>query len=387
MERYQLYLALAIALLASVTFSGCQRDSESFENKAYINANSKVGSVLLKGNVTNESRTIQAAIAQPETQDITITYRVVSALVSTYNVAFYDNAILLPEAHYELPQPQAHITAGSVRSTDVTIYFKELNLLNRELTYVLPVSIDNANIGILESARTTYYVFKGAALINVVADIEENFLHIATWTNPAVVNNLSKVTMEALIRARNYDRQISTVMGVEGEFLIRLGDAGFPSNQIQIATGNGNFPDADSNKGLPTNEWIHVALTYDASNREMKVYVNGKVQSEGIKNAGIISLGKNGKDGFYIGRSYQDERFFAGEIAECRIWNRVRTKEEIADNPYEVDPDTEGLVAYWKCNEGGGNVVKDHTSNGNNLTAKPGSTLRWLPVSLPAAGK
>ena len=55
--------------------------------------------------------------------------------------------------------------------------------------------------------------------------------------------------MEALIRARNFDRKISTVMGIEGYFLIRIGDAGFPPNQIQIATSDGNFPNADSNKG------------------------------------------------------------------------------------------------------------------------------------------
>lgn len=384
MKRYQLYLVSA--LLATTAFTGCQDDSESFENKAYIHGSSKVGSVLLKGNVTNDSRTIQAAIAQPAAQDITITYRVDPSLVDTYNAAFYDKAIVLPAAHYELPEPQAHITAGSVRSTEVTVYFKDLNQLNRELVYVLPVTIDNANIGILESARTTYYVLKGAALINVVADIEENYLHIDTWAKPAVVNNLSQITMEALIRARNYDRQISTIMGIEGKFLIRLGDAGFPSNQIQIASSR-NFPSADSNKGLPTNEWVHIALTYDSSNGEMKIYVNGKVQSEGINNVGKVNLGTNGKDGFYIGRSYADERFLAGEISECRIWNKVRTKEEIADNAYEVATDAEGLVAYWKCNEGGGNVVKDQTSNGNDLTAKSGTSLKWTPVSLPAMGK
>lgn len=382
MKRYKLYLVSA--LFVSIAFTGCQDDKESFDNKAYIHADSKVGSVLLKANVTNDSRTIQAAIAQPEMQDITLTYRAAPTLVDTYNAAFYDNAIALPAANYELPEPEALIKAGSVRSTEVTVYFKDLNLLDREKVYVLPVTIDKANITLLESARTTYYVLKGAALINVVADIEENYLHIDTWAQPAVVNNLSQITMEALIRARNYDRQISTVMGIEGSFLIRLGDASFPSNQIQVACRK-NFPDADSNKGLPTNEWIHIALTYDSSNGEMKIYVNGKVQSEGINNIGKVSLGTNGKDGFYIGRSYADDRFLAGEISECRIWNTVRTKEEIANNPYEVATDAEGLVAYWKCNEAGGNTVKDHTVNGNNLTAKSGTTLKWTPVSLPAS--
>lgn len=385
MKHYQLYLVAAI--LTATAFTGCTNDSESFENKAYIQASSKVGTVLMKSNAPNDSRTIQTAIAQPVAQEITITYRIDPSLVNTYNAAYYDNAIALPEANCELPEPQAHIIVGSVRSTEVTVYFKDLHLLDREKVYVLPVTIDKANIDILESARTTYYVFKGAALINVVADIEENYLHIDQWTKPEVVDNLSQITMEALIRARNYDREISTIMGIEGKFLIRLGDANFPSNQIQVANYLNKFPEADSKKGLPTNEWVHIALTYDAKNGEMKIYVNGKVQSEVINNVGSVSLGYNGEDGFYIGRSYGEGRFLAGEISECRIWNIIRTQNEIANNPYEVAADTEGLVAYWKCNEGGGNVVKDQTGNGNDLTAKPTGTLKWTQVSLPAPKK
>lgn len=383
MKQYQLYLVSA--LLSAAVFSGCQ-DSESFDNKAYIDANSKVGTLLIKNSVVNDQRAIQTAIAKPEKQDVTIKYRVDPSLVSTYNAAYYDNAVVLPAAHYALPEPNAKIPAGNVRSTEVIVYFKDINLLDRETVYVLPVTIDNASIAILESARTTYYVLKGAALINVVADIEENYLHIDQWANPAVVNNLSQITMEALIRARNYDRQISTIMGIEGKFLIRLGDANFPSNQVQLACSS-NFPAADSNKGLPTNEWVHIAVTYDSATGETKIYVNGKVQSERTKTVGKVNLGTNGVDGFYIGRSYADERFLAGEIAECRIWNIVRTEEEIANNPYEVAADAEGLVAYWKCNEGSGNTVADHTINGNNLTAKTGTTLRWTPVTLPAPSK
>ncbi|MDR1091489.1 MAG: DUF1735 and LamG domain-containing protein [Prevotella sp.] len=378
MKRYNLYI---ISILVSLIFFNSCRSEEDFDNKIYNVASSRVSNLLIKANIVNEERTLQAAIPKPEKSNINLTYKADPSLVDTYNEAYYDNAIILPADFYELPEPKVTIAAGSVRSNEVAIYFKNVNLLDRDLVYVLPVTIATADINILESARTNYFVFRGAALINVVADIENNNLHIDQWKDPSVVNNLSQVTMEALIKCRNYDRLISTVMGIEGKFLIRIGDAGFPSNQIQIATSSGNFPDADSNKGLPVNEWIHVALTYDSSNGAMKVYVNGVVQSEGTKSIGRVSLGVNGIDGFYIGRSYEDSRFLAGEISECRIWNVVRTREEIANNPYEVDPESEGLVAYWKCDEGGNNTVKDHTANGNDLTSK--NDLKWTPVSLP----
>ncbi|MFV0546391.1 MAG: DUF1735 and LamG domain-containing protein [Bacteroides sp.] len=383
MKRNKLYLVSAF-ILSACAFTGCQSDTESFDNKAYINADSKINTILVKGTVTQAERTIEIALAKPELQDVTLTYKIDASLVKQYNEAYYDHAVILPTDKYELPEPNVVIKAGSVRSAGTTVLFKAINELDRDLIYVLPVTIANANIGLLESARTTYFVFKGAALINVVADMEANNLHIDQWAKPEVVNNLSEITLEALIRARNYDRLISTVMGIEGSFLIRLGDAGFPSNQIQLATSRGNFPSADSNKGLPVNEWTHIAVTYNSHTSEIKIYVNGKLQSEGSKSLGTISLGKDGKDGFYIGRSYEDGRFLAGEFAECRIWNRALSAEEITapTHFYEVDPKSEGLVAYWKCNEGVGSEIKDETGNGNNLKAK--NPIKWTSVSLPA---
>ena len=386
MKQYKLY-TLCSLFMGVLALNSCQSDLENFDNKAYINASTKVNTILVKGSITEDERSIEAALAKKADKDITITYKVDPSLLNKYNEAYYDHAVILPEGHYEIPEPTTVIKAGSVRSRAVTVKFTKIDELDRDVIYVLPVTIANADINILESSRTTYFVFKGAALINVVADMEANNLHIDQWAKPEVVNNLSAVTIEALIRARNYDRLISTVMGIEGSFLIRLGDAGFPSNQIQVATSRGNFPERDSNKGLPMNEWVHIAVTYDSQTRDIKIYVNGKSQSEGKLSLGSVSLGKNGVDGFYIGRSYEDSRFLAGEISECRIWNRALAAEEIAapNHFYEVNPHSAGLVAYWRCNEGSGSTIKDETGNGNDLKAK--NPIKWTAVSLPAKAK
>jgi hypothetical protein len=87
-------------------------------------------------------------------------------------------------------------------------------------------------------------------------------------------------------------------------------------------------------------------------------------------------------------------------MTELRIWDRALTAEEIqAENHfYTVDPSSEGLVAYWKCNEGEGTTVKDYSSSGNNLTGQTGlhqagsgnntyttgdTQINWVEVSLP----
>lgn len=50
-----------------------------------------------------------------------------------------------------------------------------------------------------------------------------------------------------------------------------------------------------------------------------------------------------------------------------------------------VDPHSEGLIAYWKFNEGTGSKIIDHTSNGNDLTGN--TTPTWINVELPELKK
>jgi hypothetical protein len=379
--KHRVYFIL-MAFMASVCTSCLKHDAaESFDNKTFIEASDKTVSLLIKDE-TEASKTFRAALAKRSDVDVSISFKDDASLVDTYNKAYNDTAHMLPSKYYTIPVKDAVIAAGSVVSTDITVNFQNITDLSRDTVYVLPVTIASAsNIDVLNSDRTLYFVLKAGALINVVADIKENYLTV-NWTNPDVCNNLSQVTMEALIRARSFDRLISTVMGIEGKFLIRIGDAGYDPSQIQIATSNGNFPTASSDKKLPTNEWVHIALTFDALTYEYNIYVNGKVQSTGThKNIGLINLATGGTSGFCIGRSYADERYLDGNISECRIWNLIRTKEEIASSPYFVDPHSAGLVAYWKFDEGAGNAVEDRTGNGNNAVAN--SNLKWTAVELP----
>lgn len=87
----------------------------------------------------------------------------------------------------------------------------------------------------------------------------------------------------------------------------------------------------------------------------------------------------------YIGYSWEPGRWLPGEISEVRVWNVARTAEEIASNPYMVDPHSEGLIAYWKFNEGTGSKIIDHTGNGNDLTGN--TTPTWINVELPELKK
>lgn len=378
------YKHISFFLISAISLMGCQND-ETFDNKVFtVLSQGPVATTMVKAGVTELTQTVQAAVPSQVDQDVTITYQVDANKVEIYNRAYDEKAVILPAEFYEMPKGEVMIYKGATESTALEIRFKQLNLLNRQLTYVLPITIASAGgLNILESAKEKYFVFKAGALINVVGKIANNFLSI-NWKNKDPFRSLSTFTMEALVRAQNFDRQISTIMGIEGTFLLRCGDSSYPSNQLQVSVGRDFFPGADNKKGLPTNKWVHIAVTYDA-NAGLKIYVDGQLQSDGPdKRYGPINLSGGGND-FYIGKSWDDARFLAGDIAECRIWNVVRTREEIANNFYYVDPNSAGLIAYWKFDEGEGTLVRDHSSNGNDAQAN--SSLQWVPVELPVMKK
>ena len=222
---------------------------------------------------------------------------------------------------------------------------------------------------------------------------KKNYLDV-NWVNADVVNNLTAMTVEALVYARDFDREISTLMGIEGKFLLRFGDATYNPGQLQVVNGSTKFPDKDDSKAIPTNEWVHIAVTYQSTG-EICIYVNGVLQSEGKCGSGAVNWGTYvppyletaSKRGFHIGYSYTDERYFAGNLSEVRIWNRVLSADEInaTNHFYWVDPASDGLVAYWKFDDGEGNTVRDHSGNGND--ARSFATMEWKQVELPQTDK
>lgn len=370
-----LFVAATAAICASLC--SCESSNEYFDNKAFISSDA-VSTILLDGK-TEDAKTIVAQVAKPVDKEVKLSFAPDASKLNTYNLAYYDNAVILPEQFYSLSATSAVINAGSIKSTDITVSFSSLDELDRETTYVLPISASTSDIEMLESKTTSYYVIRGAALVNVVANIDENYLSLVNPGNASALGGMGEVTVECLARFTEFGKLISTVMGIEGNFLIRIGDAGVPDNQIQLATSNGNV--TDTAWQLETGKWTHIAVTFNSANGAVDVYFNGVHKGNTQYSNYRSNVNWNSSD-FYVGKSWDNNRWFDGEISEARVWNRVLSVEEInaKNHFYKVDAASEGLVAYWKFNEGTGNVITDVT-NGYNLVAN--SAITWKPVSLP----
>ncbi len=119
---------------------------------------------------------------------------------------------------------------------------------------------------------------------------------------------------------------------------------------------------------LSESKWQHVAVSFSSSIPSVKFYVNGN-EYEGVvvgSNSITGSLMDNALNSLYIGNASDNLSRLRGRIDEVRIWNAVRSKEEILLTLFSgLTGNEPGLVAYWNMNEGGGDEIIDRSINSN----------------------
>lgn len=378
---------MILLLLTSCDNKDYSKDSP-FDNSVYIDAAKvkDVANFTFNNVIETGQQQISAVLAYPTEQDIDVNFQVDTSLASHYNARLGNNYAVLDSKFYKFSTQDVVIPAGKVTSEIVTINFSNLTDLEIDATYLLPVTIKQASggMGMLNGSKTICYIVRRSSAITTAVSLANNYFEVpgfeAGSSTADVVNGLKQLTFEAVVRVNKFDplTEISTIMGIEQYCLFRFGDSGFPRQQLQFAANEVKFPKADDAKYLQPGEWYHVAVTYDTEAKTAVIYVDGKEQSR-TENYGTgepINLGKQKKGDFMfkIGHSYGESddmsRQLNGEICEVRIWNVVRSQEDVYKNMYDVDPKTEGLKAYWKFNEGkGNNTAKDFTGNGNDAVA------------------
>lgn len=226
------------------------------------------------------------------------------------------------------------------------------------------------------SDKTNVVNFSGACLYS-------------NWPTPAPFTDMSKFTAEMLMTAESFnkglgnDSEINTLIGIEGKFLIRIIGTSNSEGDVEVVYNKDKECKLNGVATVSTNKWYHIATTFD--NGKIALYVNGEKKGEKTLDNGITSVSLQtgewtaesnwgSKRNFYLGFSCDNRRCLKGTMSEVRIWNKVLTESELkaAGHFYSVDAASSGLIAYWKLNEGSGNVAKDATSNGNHLYGHTG---------------
>ncbi|MEX2186265.1 MAG: LamG-like jellyroll fold domain-containing protein [Pirellulales bacterium] len=136
------------------------------------------------------------------------------------------------------------------------------------------------------------------------------------------------------------------------------------SNGFWFGICNGGVPYLHSNVGfgsahggnttVPANVWTHVAVTW--SPVEERIYINGELDA--VSASGVAP--NRNQSTFYVGAQYAElpvqsgggpTQQFWGNISEARVWNIVRTQDEIRRSMHQLlEGQPSGLLADWHLN-------------------------------------
>ena len=206
---------------------------------------------------------------------------------------------------------------------------------------------------------------KGSSQALTIADASQTGLDVSTDISIEAWIKLESINLEMGIvtkydwglASRSYAMEIAT----DNKIVFYVSDDG--------SSTAGHLVGYKGATALGTGTWYHVAITFDISAEECKIYIDGSDDSASqFAGSSIGDTIYNGTGQLSIG-SYSSnsgiEDSFDGLIDEARVWSDVRTPTEISDNyQTEIAGSEAGLVGYWKVNDS----LLDETSNDNDLT-------------------
>lgn len=184
-------------------------------------------------------------------------------------------------------------------------------------------------------------------------DGTNNYINLGTGLR----NITNKVTLEAWIKTTSTNNQ-----WIIGKYY-NLDDKGFQLYTIggkAAISGRDNaniYRTADGTTLINDGKWHHLAGICNVSIWE--IWVDGKL--EGSLNTGNLNADLTSVQPLTIGNyAFYSDLYFNGEIDEVRIWNTARNSSDIRQYMCQkLNPNSPGLVGYYKLDEGTGTFATD----------------------------
>ena len=300
---------------------------------------------------------------------VTVRLAIDTALVAQYNAKHGTAYYPVPASCVTLHNSEVTIAQGEALSTAAVVRVVNTDGFIEGATYVIPVTIEQV-LGdggdVIESSRT---VFLQISRIISFYSLENNQNASSNYIFPDdKMVNLTNYTIEFKVYSYKFGNvgDIKRVLAIEGKNeeeanMFRFGENGSAGGDILqwVLPGGRCF----STTHFKENRWYLVSCTYDGTT--FKMYVDG------VEDAQASGSGKATPfQRFELGMSwggYRNSQFFQGRLCEVRLWNRALTASEIATGFAGVNAHSDGLVAYWKMNEGEGHIFHDATGHGYDM--------------------
>ncbi|EJX02350.1 secreted protein containing Region of unknown function DUF1735 [gut metagenome] len=376
----------SLALGALSFFVGACDDAEysEIENGVYIAEASPMDNYVQQVELqmvdeANVNRTFTVRMQRPASQDVQVKLEFDATMIDAYNAKNSTAYQMLPAKYIDMPQMETVIAAGQVSAPSLTMSIKPFTTPNQE-QYAIPVRISsvvgaqatgngNKLLLLLSSPLKQKSVVlngRNSHTLKFKGDIAAPTWSFEFWLK---VNNKTGMPTEPWFGTAAGDpnrpkrAQIfgdnSAPIHLDGteSVLLRYWADGVkktgPTLQCQL-----NGPYMDSSEFWYPDTWYHIVYTYDG--KTLTLYKDGEVDvtKEVSKDFIFKSLSFCSSFGWKM----------EIELTQIRLWNKALTKNAIKDGMSRQLPgNSDGLVGYWPCDEGKGTVLKDHTSNGNDI--------------------
>lgn len=376
MIEYSKYLALITALV--VVFGCDDAKFPAIDNGLYIEeaAPSNTFGQQIEAQLVDEgdvTKTLTVRLVRAINQDVTVTLDIDSQLIEDYNQKNSASYELLPE-EFRSFERTVTIPAGKASAPAIKLVIKPFTAPNNE-SYAIPVRITSVSgpVELVGNANHILYLLtspnKQKALIlktgNMTSTTFGNDIPVTEWTieywirmdnatgQPTGdwIGTANKPFRERIFRPNSSPIQFNNI-------LLRYYPQGAktiaPVLQCQL---DGNFFNTEEFWWPDT--WYHIAYTYDGST--ICVYKDGTLNNSKADTREFIfkniTLGANFVSPMQV------------EFAQIRLWSKCLTDNVIQEGmSRQIPADSEGLIGYWKCDEGKGNILKDSSPNGNDIT-------------------
>ncbi len=364
-----------MAGLLMAAAAGCNdAEFQPIDNAAYIAEAYDATSTLLSfSNDEGAQTTLTARLGDRAASDCSFRFEVAPEVLTRYNSLNGTSYAQLPDGAYKLPTDPVSIAAGEASAAPLQVEILPYSDEMKEsgVTYALPVRLcsadgsmrtltDNSQFLIIcnwqrivpASVFNTEFVETGdrSKKNRIMFDMGDEDINFTAYTFEFLMymEDFSTTNNQMLVGLEGTSRTLANRMWVRFE-------NNSPKKWMQI--NSMVKPAVDATTPNQAKTWQHVAVVFDGS--KMHLYLDGvEVATKDAPNASIK---------FRYFSLLPQPSYFTQTISfrEVRLWNVARTAAQLTNNASSVDPKSEGLLGYWKMDEGSGYTFNDATGNGH----------------------
>lgn len=359
-------------------------DTHSYIEEALSATGGKV-TIQATGETTT---TLNIHISDAASADSHFKLTVDNSVLDEYNRINGTSYIVLPEEQYKLPDDIV-VKAGeyNAETTVITLEAFTQDMVDSGEAYALPVRLVSTDGNYPSMANTGTYVILAENIIQFSAPQFVNGANLFSPEYSSTPETYSQYTVEARFQisdTNNRNRAVFTTSDGDangGSLLLRFedpqsADGDTPAHSLVQIQLNGSYVNPTNH--FEVNKWQHIAVTYDGTT--YRIYVNGV--DSGKLEGGKPCLKFNGIGWFTDGDGDQSGWWNGCKIlvSQIRIWSVARNAAQIQNSMTQVSPNSEGLEAYWRMDEGrtedGYTVFDDATGKGHTL--KTQQSITWV---------